>query len=1168
MYYLGLLRAVTQFHLDLYICEALPWRIVAPFVFSYSMTCAAAAVVYSQNGPDRGCSARRKTGDILLNSLSHTPPRMDSLSATQPCVYMIFSLWHSHRYIGSTNNFGRRMREHIRAALLCSPLFSKVSNKDTTATQRVHNCLGYLGVSHFCMIPLCNTSIHDLRRVELIYIQRLQPSLNVKGTSRNGVPSHNMKSQAPTLWNGTRAPNRDNPALLAARLRRAHTHVMEETLGTALPSSVGRLCLALRQTAKGHMTGDTDGNISSSENLCQALRAFPRTRSSLLDPAFCEKDQPPTATRTLFRIRTRFTCIITAELAKDWGKLLLECPVSELTYGFCAITCSVTISRFGSLATRYNSNVQRHVWSPLVHGIRRDGSSQVTSLGCAIRDLEMGTVIQMTTFLTSPPLRGDPDMVLILYDIGRNPSRIHWTLRNFSPADTLKVWRSCCTIQSKSWRATVRGAICHHMNKTWGMKPNARPTIRIPCMLPAGNGKKFEALCLSMINMIPMEPIFIRTFKERIRFVTTSGQSIASMLSNNIGFAKHINKGKPVCTCSAIKQTLMIPIHPSSGHIAQRASACINGDAAHIFRTNATSIPFPGRQDIDGILVKTIKELYRTLVRWLGRTISKPVHDSMDIQLAVAAGMAVIPDWSHLSHIQEIVNTAMLCHYIPGTLMWDDIQNTRCGQRTQSNTEQGNSRGFPTTGEVKQLQRELRKIAVVSTLDRNPGALFIECPVTHHAALLQTFMGENNGTYTVMGDDTSQETIMSVWKTMGVRHGAPGVFDRKGVLPYAYISRKNKDTARFRPIVSFSRAPHRLQLRRIAQAFNFILQQLESTNFTLWNATNVRSRLLEMGTTMSSHPMAAGQGVEIVGTTADIKDMYTCLPHEDIIRAVEWSITKFSSKTRRTSVNIKRYGKARGRTGPVYNTSSRVEISCSTVAGYIRDALRSCFFTCGIYTLQQVVGIPMGSHVSPPLAIATCMYSEDLYMSSRAIIERPIAGLRYIDDILLMSLRRIQCTLEKQEEENAAVRSTFSEGLAIYPPQLRVLITATAQPLPFLETEVGWIGSRTLLTYRNGNAAALAATGKQKIQRFRHGSSFATPQSLRAVAQCMLRRTTFFNTTLGCNIESIMQLLHEFNSLGYPHQLLCKAVHRLIRSDYSNAALWELISMIMKRFLM
>ena len=160
----------------------------------------------------------------------------------KPNVYMVFSIWHHYRYIGSTKDFSRRLKDHYRTALQCSPPFVGHISWESMP-QRVHRCMGYLGPAYFSIIPLCTTTDDALRSVEKEFIRRLQPTLNVAGTTRvNSVMKFtgSGSSAFATLQMG-------NPGKLASRLRTAHSHVLQETLGTALPPSMRRLYMEMRR---------------------------------------------------------------------------------------------------------------------------------------------------------------------------------------------------------------------------------------------------------------------------------------------------------------------------------------------------------------------------------------------------------------------------------------------------------------------------------------------------------------------------------------------------------------------------------------------------------------------------------------------------------------------------------------------------------------------------------------------------------------------------------------------------------------------------------------------------------------------------------------------------------------------------------------------------------
>ena len=698
----------------------------------------------------------------------------------------------------------------------------------------------------------------------------------------------------------------------------------------------------------------------------------------------------------------------------------------------------------------------------------------------------------------------------------------------------------------------MRGALTRYMKTVWKLNPVARPAVRIPCTMNTEFHRSLQRLCRSLVGQSTAGKMVKDIFLSRIRFVSSPTISIAHALASNISFAKQVTREIPACTCELLCKATH-QRRPDTGHFAMRASEIEEGSMENVLHANATSAPLPGKLDLDNILIAVVASLGQVFKGWMGRGETEPMRDAFDTATAVEAGRSVLPMWCHSQHIESIMEASRQA-LIPTTPnMWQLIRDSRGSQ----NWDTMDSR-FPTTSEVNAIRCTLKGIAVVSTLDRNPGAIFVECPVSHHSALGDTFFANTNGSYTCVSRLISHSSIIGNWAATGVNTQVSGSFDKAGSLPYAYILRKEKDTSRVRPIVSFSKAPHRVHLRRIARAFHFLLQHLDSPSYTLWCAMNVRMRIKEIEEAIMGHPLSieGKEGVSIIGTTSDIKDMYTCLPHVDIARAVDWSISTFMKASRRKAVNIRRYGRPRGRTGPVYNSVSRIEVTCATIGSYVQQILKQCFFTCGSITMQQLIGIPMGSHISPPLAIATCMYSEYKFECSRGYISRPLGGLRYMDDILHMTVRRRMPTPVEQTEEDAAVEDLLCEARGIYPETMRVILTADTQPLPFLESEIAWVGSATTMWYMNKNREAIKRGSQQKIKRFRDGKSFSSQHSLRSVVQCMLQRCTRFTTLLSTRLLAVFQLIEEFMIISYPAKLIRRAIHRLMRAYPEEKNFW------------
>ena len=157
-----------------------------------------------------------------------------------------------------------------------------------------------------------------------------------------------------------------------------------------------------------------------------------------------------------------------------------------------------------------------------------------------------------------------------------------------------------------------------------------------------------------------------------------------------------------------------------------------------------------------------------------------------------------------------------------------------------------------------------------------------------------------------------------------------------------------------------------------------------------------------------------------------------------------------------------------------------------------------------------------------------------------------------MDDIIYL-------TLQREGEDMRAVQRTLKTAREIYPVTMRVLVTGEKQPITFLETDIGWHGAQLLINYANSNGQAMRENGVQRIQRFRHGKSFTSIASLRAVVCCMLEGCTRFNTSLGAQTSAVFQLLQEFVSLDYDAAILKDALHRLARRNQAQRQFWDMI---------
>lgn len=1122
-------RNIVAFCHDLYYCDILPWSTLQSILLVFSQSASHVLVAYYKQGHKnvnvhhrngKLQHARRSAGGILCQSLGNDYEGAMRPMSTVPCIYLIFSPWFRHRYVGSTKCFTRRVTQH----------FQKSTRQGKQDLQHVHKVMKKLGVENFCIMPIITTNVTVLRRVERLLIRRLQPTLNVSGTI-----AERKRRQVALPWSTT---HNDGVKLsfFASRLRTAYTHVMLTSLGLAMPRSIGRQC-AERLAA-----------LVGLENLQRLPEHHQQQNAG--NYQCCLLHRPPSSTKVhtsttfglqVLRVTTPYGTVDTDNLIADWPTLLNECPTKQLMWGFCATVCIVELVDNGYNALRNSDyrDISRKIWSPLVIVTYSKSPSCILPLSTALRHLTGGSATFVTTVFTTLALRADIDDILTMYELGKQPRSVHWTLRRHNFEQVLLLWRRSSRIKSRPWRLSTQSLIRNHMRSRWGYSPQARVTIRVPCTTVREAKSLILNFIANVLDVLPLCQVGKYHFAENKSVIIGAAVSVAATLCNNIKFSKKSSKVPPECTCATLEAILGTGEPAVGAHVGIRGSCCSIDPFAKIFDISSNSALHPTYQDMDVYTFEIVTAVFKAIALWKGDAYQKLQSDDFDIGTWVGTGQGLFPSWIGTSYVHEIVEAALLAGCTPGLDLWGwilQMKNDLCRRLKPP------PQFFPTAFDLMQVNRSLSKVAIISTIDRNPGCLFIQCRKGYWINLQEQYVHSKN--YEAVPQALTSDDVISIWKRQGEEAGIPGRFDRKGTVPYCYINPKNKDVQRFRPIVSFAQAPHRSQLNLCARALHFVLQQLPRSHFTLWNAWDARKAILEAQETLASATFA-DDTCSIRAVVADVKDMYTALPHQHIVMSVAWALKNFTSTTRRDRVNVARRGKPDGSTGPIYDNAARVEIRISCLFDYVSCILKSCYFTCGDQLLQQTIGVPMGNHLSPALAIGACMFCEARYTQSM-VVDRPLIGLRYMDDILYMTLIRQMTTnaLQREEEENA--ECMINEAKSIYPESLRVLTTGSNQPLEYLELLLGWNGMTPVFQYAD----------RSTRKRFRDGRSFATRASLVSLVQCMLRRGTQFPSTTSLKLQACVQLTAEFLKLHYPLKVVKDAVYRLKRREQEDKDVW------------
>ncbi|GBG86673.1 hypothetical protein CBR_g41735 [Chara braunii] len=205
---------------------------------------------------------------------------------------------------------------------------------------------------------------------------------------------------------------------------------------------------------------------------------------------------------------------------------------------------------------------------------------------------------------------------------------------------------------------------------------------------------------------------------------------------------------------------------------------------------------------------------------------------------------------------------------------------------------------FRELNEVKALTKDL----VCSAMDRNSAETGIMCPVVY-AKGMKTMFWKNESFEAVWESEAEVlEGCKKAYKEAGLDR--LGRWDSKGRCGRAYIIPKSKDICRFRPISPSYPEPSKTASSRTARALNHLLFLLpKSMHFNLKATGLLKDRMREVDKWVEGK----GKG-RLEGAAYDIKEMFSQLPHDSIIAAVEWILEWYQAKGK-TMVTVKRRGK-------------------------------------------------------------------------------------------------------------------------------------------------------------------------------------------------------------------------------------------------------------------
>jgi hypothetical protein len=350
----------------------------------------------------------------------------------------------------------------------------------------------------------------------------------------------------------------------------------------------------------------------------------------------------------------------------------------------------------------------------------------------------------------------------------------------------------------------------------------------------------------------------------------------------------------------------------------------------------------------------------------------------------------------------------------------------------------------------------------------------------------------------------------------------------------------------------------RILMNICSRVLFFCLRILPShyTHFTLYDTNKALEAVIAAYTQLQND---CTENECVVLHTADIKNMFTELPHDEILRACNFVIAAATAHTRRDRFSVRRTGTSGVRWGRAYNNHKHVEVCIKTIHEVIEFDLQNVFFTVGDSNLlQQTVGAPMGGYLSAGYAIIVCAHREIIFHTSLGADRPLLKGMRFMDDSLAM-IRTHKQDRRKEQELWRKMCTHYHQSMVVEetPPDAQGCHS-------FLQLTLHTHNNDIVTSLHLKNLTSLLANGKRPFPSYVEASSFTPTRQLYANVTMALHRAVRACSDLPQLFTSIMLLLSEFVCLGYPKTTLTRAVRAFEERAHKNRSeqpqnVWRLV---------
>jgi len=433
-----------------------------------------------------------------------------------------------------------------------------------------------------------------------------------------------------------------------------------------------------------------------------------------------------------------------------------------------------------------------------------------------------------------------------------------------------------------------------------------------------------------------------------------------------------------------------------------------------------------------------------------------------------------------------------------------------------------NFNNFILEKEIIQIKGKLKKW-IIAPMDKNNGSAVLICPVLYKDMLLGNFKWIGNRKK-YKRKLLHTQVIVSQMKTFGKKY--PNInINKNGVIPNAYILPKNKDIRKTRPIVSYSNHPIRNLLKIASRGLFHILKHAPIKHFTITKTHSTMDFIKNIDLLDNE------KNILIKG---DIKEMYTNLDHEELIKTIDWFIINYKKYTKEDFISIKQKGKIETYTGSFNGKKNNLFklLSLNEIKEIAIFDITNAYLKIGKFVLQQIKGIPMGSPLSPILAIMYCARAENYFietLDTKIIIH----GARYIDDLLLViSGNKEELNFENMDNIIKDLKGLYNNGSGV-----ELQIEYWGKHLQFLENEIYITNNKLYIEYFNKNGI------KRNITRFKSYKSYEPKIQKIGMIIGYFKRIERLSTSASGFMLQVKRIIQELLDLDYPKNVIKRAIY-------------------------